>query len=180
MFSTSTSKPDAELTILERIRQAEHDEGHVTQRELARASGLSLGMTNSLVKRFSEQGWIELARHSSKSVRYIVTPQGAAELARRVEASYKDASRNATRYRARIELFIGEVVKSGASALVFCGSSEMSPLFEELCEKLGLAFLRCADLERAAGFGRKPGFVLVSATAEGLEGAVSLSAILSR
>lgn len=179
MTMTQTSKHDTVQTILERIRQAEDEEGRVTQRELAKVSGVSLGMINSLVRYFAVQGWIDLARRSAKDVRYAVTEAGRAELARRVEASYRDASRNSELYRSKVEGFIRDEAEAGTTALVFCGGSELSALFEGLCEQYGLAFLKCADQERAANFGRKPGFVLVTSGKSELDAAIPLSKIIT-
>lgn len=49
----AVNNEDAELAILESIYSSQKFDNSLTQRDLAVASGLSLGMTNALLKRFS-------------------------------------------------------------------------------------------------------------------------------
>ncbi|HPG86689.1 MAG TPA: winged helix-turn-helix transcriptional regulator, partial [Spirochaetales bacterium] len=69
---------DAELVILESIYSSQKRSRALTQRDLAEAAGLSLGMTNALVKRFSDKGWVLLKRLNSRNIQYALTPDGVA------------------------------------------------------------------------------------------------------
>jgi len=158
--------PDTELSLLESIGESEGSEDHVTQRELASRAGLSLGMTNSLLRRLAEHGWVKLTRLSPKSMRYALTPEGVGEIARRTSGYFRRAARNADKYRAQIELFIVEAKRAGIATLVLAGTSELDFLVEFVCERHGIAFVKTADPERARSMKRRPGVVLLYAESE--------------
>jgi DNA-binding MarR family transcriptional regulator len=158
--------PDTELSLLESIGEAEGSQDHVTQRELASRAGLSLGMTNSLLRRLAERGWVKLTRLSPKSMRYALTSEGVGEIARRTSGYFRRAARNADRYRAQIELFIVEAKRAGTSTLVLAGTSELDFLIEFVCERHGIAFVKTADPERARSISRRAGVLLLHAESE--------------
>lgn len=60
---------ESELLILEIIE----NNSSVTQREISKKSGLSLGMVNLLLKKFVKKGFVKLERLDGKSFRYILT-----------------------------------------------------------------------------------------------------------
>lgn len=66
---------ESELLILEIIE----NNASVTQREISKKSGLSLGMVNLLLKKFVKKGLVKLERLDGKSFRYILTPEGFKE-----------------------------------------------------------------------------------------------------
>ncbi|MFI5348057.1 MAG: winged helix-turn-helix transcriptional regulator [Elusimicrobiota bacterium] len=55
----------------------------VTQRDLSQSLGLSLGMTNLLIKRLSRKGLIKITQLDWKRTQYLLTLQGAVEKARK-------------------------------------------------------------------------------------------------
>ncbi|PNR93175.1 winged helix-turn-helix transcriptional regulator [Petrotoga sp. 9PWA.NaAc.5.4] len=59
---------ESELLILEIIE----NNASVTQREISKKSGLSLGMVNLLLKKFVKKGLVKLERLDGKSFRYIL------------------------------------------------------------------------------------------------------------
>lgn len=173
---------DMELSLLEKIDQAGRAKRRVTQRELAEACGLSLGMTNALVHRFSEKGWVRLVRRSTKSVEYSLTAEGMAEKDRRAAGHIELALLKANHYRDRLEAFVNKAKASGATTLILSGQSEMDYIIEGICDQNGLVFVKSADPERATSLARKPGVVLVSSLSSGpgaTDGVVSLSSIVA-
>ncbi len=159
MKTTSYNEP--ELALLEGIGEAEQGGLRITQRELASKAGLSLGMTNALLKQFAERGWVKLTKLSTRSMVYALTPEGMAEVARRTAGFFRRASRNTGRYRERLESFILSAKASGASTLLLAGMSDLDFLVEYLCELHGLVYVRGADLDRARALARRPGLALV-------------------
>jgi DNA-binding MarR family transcriptional regulator len=154
---------DTELSLMESIGEAEHSQARITQRELASRAGLSLGMTNALLRRLAGSGWVKLTRLSTKNVRYALTPEGMGEIARRTAGYFRRAARNADRYRARLELFIMEAKRAGASTLLLAGASELDFLLEYICERHGMVFVKTTDYARARSTGRRPGVALLYA-----------------
>jgi DNA-binding MarR family transcriptional regulator len=148
---------------MQSLGEAERAKVRITQRELASRSGLSLGMTNALLRRFAEKGWVKLTRLSAKSVHYALTSEGMGEVARRTAGYFRRAARNADQYRARIEQFVLGAKQDGASTLVLAGASELDFLLEFICERHEVVFVRTADLERARAMSGRHGVVLLYA-----------------
>ena len=159
---------ESELFLMESLGEAERAQTHITQRELATRVGLSLGMTNALLRRFAEKGWVKLTRLSAKSVHYALTPEGVMEVARRTTRYFRSAARNAEQYRVRLEQFVLRTKQAGTQTLVLAGASELDFLLEFACDRHDMVFVRTADLTRARAVGARPGVFILYA--EGTDG----------
>lgn len=159
----STPTDDAELVILENIYSSQKRSRNVTQRDLAEASGLSLGMTNALLKRFSETGWVLLKRLNARNIQYVLTPDGVNEIAHRTYRYFKRTARAAGLYRDMIEAFVIAKKRDGATRLVLAGVSDLDFLIEYACERHGLLFVKAVDPAKAERLGTDAGTVIVHA-----------------
>jgi hypothetical protein len=172
---------DRELILLEAIRDSSRETTRVTQRILAERVGLSLGMINALLKRFSELGWITLTRYSSQSVRYSLTSRGIKEIIERSAGIFNRIAKDTDHYREMLEEFVLDAKGSGASTIVLSGQSEFDFLLGYLCEKHGLALVKSVDAERARSLSRRPGVILLLAERfeTGGQDGISVSEILA-
>lgn len=140
------SPDNPELQLLESIYSAT-EEGNspalVSQRELATTSGLSLGLTNTLLKRFIERGWVKLLHVNGRKIKYALTPSGMEEIAVRTVDYFMRASRNASLYRKKIDGFIESLGRSGYTGLLLLGPAELDFLFDYSCIKHGIQFYHC-------------------------------------
>jgi len=143
------SSDDAELSILENIYSSQKRSLAVTQRDLAEAAGLSLGMTNALLKRFADKGWLMLKKLNSRNIQYALTPEGVNEIAHRTYRYFRRTARAAGLYKDRIESWVISKKREGASRIVFAGVSDLDFLFEYASERHGLIFVKSADPEKA-------------------------------
>lgn len=57
-------------------------ENTITQRELAKRTGLSLGAVNILIKRLIHKGLIKIEQINTRTIKYMLTPKGLMEKAR--------------------------------------------------------------------------------------------------
>jgi len=171
---------DAELAILENIYSSQKRETNLTQRDLAEASGLSLGMTNALLKRFAEKGWILLKRLNARNINYALTPEGVNEIAHRTYRYFRRTARNASMYRDLIESFVMGVKREGARRLVLAGPSDLDFIIEYACERHGILFVKSSDAAKAARLGADPGTVVLEAEsgAGTIPGARTLASVL--
>jgi DNA-binding MarR family transcriptional regulator len=133
---------DSELQLLETIYSVQDETEPPSQRKLAGQAGLSLGMTNVLLKRFAERGWVKLSHLSSRSLRYILTPEGMEEIMLRSLAYFSRAAKSASLYRAKIETFVRSLPGQGMTTLVLEGPAELDFLFEYACERHGIEFVK--------------------------------------
>lgn len=136
------SPSDTELQLLETIYSKQDGSGAISQRDLAGASGLSLGMTNALLKRFVERGWVKLMHISGRSLKYILTAEGAEEVLRRSLTYFTRAVRSASLYRDRIDAYVLGLVKAGFRTLILEGPAELDFLFDYSCARHGLDFIK--------------------------------------
>lgn len=66
---------------LEVLRSVD-EENNITQRELARRTGLSLGSVNVLLKRLIHKGLLKIEHINSRTIKYMLTPKGLMEKVR--------------------------------------------------------------------------------------------------
>ncbi|NLY18943.1 MAG: winged helix-turn-helix transcriptional regulator [Clostridiaceae bacterium] len=67
-----------ELEILKSV----DEKNNITQRELARRTGLSLGSVNVLLKKLIHKGLLKIEHVNSRTIRYMLTPKGLMEKVR--------------------------------------------------------------------------------------------------
>lgn len=158
----SVPEADSELMLLEGIWEAERAGSEpVTQRKLAEDAGLSLGMTNALLRRCVEKGWILIKRVNARRLHYAMTGDGIYEIARRAYRYFRRASRSVSLYRDLIEGFVMERKRRGIARLVLAGPSDLDFLLEYACGRHGLLYARTGDLERAARMAASPDVCVV-------------------
>src|SRR5687768_15845141 len=75
----------------------------VTQRELSRKLGIALGLTNLLIRRIVQKGWVKVAHLKANRVAYFITPAGVVEKARLTQAYFDNTIRLYTETRSRIK-----------------------------------------------------------------------------
>lgn len=76
-MATLTEK---EFTVIDRI---DANGGEITQRQISQHTGLSLGLTNIILKRLTKTGYIKVTQLTPKKMHYILTRKGLAEKARK-------------------------------------------------------------------------------------------------
>jgi len=131
-----TLQSDKEISLLEVLKN-HPDAG---QRDMAEAIGLSLGMTNLLLKDLSAKGWMLVRKLSARKMQYILTPEGMKELSRRSYRYLKKSIRNVADCRVQLEALVLEAKNSGAPGLLLVGSSELDFVLDYLCRQHALLF----------------------------------------
>lgn len=135
----AVSESEKELQILKTIHERAES---VHQRDLARIAGLSLGMTNAILKRLAEKGFIKIRKVNNRNIRYAVTPAGVDQITRRSYRYFKRTIRNVVVYREAIEELVREAKASGFQSLLLIGRSDLDFIVRYACERNGVAYLR--------------------------------------
>jgi len=135
--------PDKHISLLELLKTRPD----AAQRDMAEAVGLSLGMTNLLLKQLAEKGWMLIRKVNARNVQYVLTPEGLKELSRRSLRSLKRTIRSVADCRVQLEGLVTQVKRDGYPGLVLQGSSELDFVLEFLCGKQGLGFAHNASRE---------------------------------
>ncbi len=125
--------------ILENIRKR-GAESTVRQRDLARLAGLSLGMTNAVLKKLAQRGWVAIRKINNRNIQYAVTPAGLEEIARRSYDLLKRTVRNVVHYKNILDDFLARLKSKGFRGISLVGSSEFDIILAHLCQKHALAF----------------------------------------
>jgi DNA-binding MarR family transcriptional regulator len=157
---------DRELDILAQVQRNRA----VTQRDIARVIGLSLGMTNAVLKRLASKGFISMRRINARNIRYLVTPAGVKLIAHRSYRYLRRTLSPIVRYKDRLLDILAHAAERspgglGRTEVVLVGESELDFLVEWCARNVGLAFRRQADAPgagRPAGPHRKTEFVVAS------------------
>jgi len=110
------------------------------QRDMAEAVGLSLGMTNILLKELAARGWMMMRRLTPRKIQYGLTPEGLKELSRRSYRFLKKSIRNVAECRVRLDVLVAQVQKSETNGLNLIGASDLDFLIEYLCHQRGVPF----------------------------------------
>ena len=130
---------EKEIEILENIYNSPEK---IRQRDLAHIVGLSLGMTNAILKRLAKKGLITISKVNNRNIQYAVSPEGMEEIARRSYRYFKRTIKNIAYYKESIEALISDVAQSGYEAVAMVGPSDLDFIVEHLCFKYGLEFKR--------------------------------------
>ena len=127
---------DKEAIILEHI----YYNDSLKQRELADKAGISLGMTNAILKRLIEKGWLMTKRLNNRNISYIVSPAGIEEIFKRGYRYFKRTIDDVRLYKEEIERLVSDAVEAGYKTIVLVGKSDLDFLVEYVCGKEGLGF----------------------------------------
>lgn len=130
-------EPERELAVLERIAQAPD----ASQREIASAARVSLGMANLIVRTLVRKGHVKIARLNRKKVRYILTPAGAAEKTRK---AYRTLQKTLGLVRL-LKLRVQEVVSARggpAPRVLLAGGGEVAEIAELALRASGIPWRR--------------------------------------
>ncbi len=129
---------EKEAIILEHI----YYNDSLKQRELADKAGISLGMTNAILKRLIEKGWLMVKRLNSRNISYIVSTAGMEEIFKRGYRYFKRTIENVIIYKTQIEGLVSEAAKSGYKSVALVGKSDLDFIVEYSCGKAEIAFER--------------------------------------
>lgn len=130
------SSTEKEIVILSHIHSNPHN---VNQRDLARIVGLSLGMTNEILKRLTVKGLLTIKRINNRNIHYIVTPRGIEAITRKSYRYFKRTIKNVVYYRESIEELTARVKERGFDGLLLKGVSDLDFIVEYACRKQGLS-----------------------------------------
>ena len=132
---------DKEAIILEHI----YYNDSLKQRELADKAGISLGMTNAILKRLVEKGWLMTKRLNRRNISYVVSPAGMEEIFKRGYRYFKRTIDDVILYKTQVEKLVSEAVHTGYKCVALVGKSDLDFLIEYACGKAGIAFQKISE-----------------------------------
>ncbi len=106
-------------------------EENLNQRKISRTTGLSLGMTNLLLKKLASRGYIKVVNLNGRTLRYILTPQGMQEKLRKSYDFVLRSVRQVYTIRERVLSVVQSVDVENCEFLVL-GENELGVLVKEI------------------------------------------------
>lgn len=144
VLSSDTTTDDRELDVLAHVHQAQPENGNapaqVSQRSIANALGMSVGLTNAILKRLAEKGFLMMRRINQHNVHYLVTPAGIEMIGHRSYLYLRRTIGHVVRYKERLREFCRDRKRQGITEIVLVGESDLTFLLEWCAEKEGLGF----------------------------------------
>ncbi|MFP4444521.1 MAG: winged helix-turn-helix transcriptional regulator [Spirochaetia bacterium] len=150
---SDTIQDEKELEILETIHAADREDKPVVQRDLAHIVGVSLGMTNAILKRLVKKGLLTIRKVNNRNIHYAVSPEGMKALSEKSYRYFKRTIKNVVYYKEKIERIIEDAKEEGFEKVVLVGESDLDFIVEHVCMHFGLRFVGAA----ADAFEKPPG-----------------------
>lgn len=144
---------DSEYEILDILYQDQLN-GHaheISQRELAKKSNLSLGMTNMILKRLLQRGWLTAQQVNIRKVRYLMTNEGINEVSRRSYRYFKKTIKNVVKFKEAVDSLVSAAKRSGYTCVLLVGRSDLDFIVEHACERQGLEFFTSIEKRNLQG-----------------------------
>ena len=132
---------DSEYHLLEVLSREET----ASQRLVARKTGLSVGMVNLIIKRLVKTGYIKVSVLDGRTVRYVLTPRGSTELARRSYAYLLHVVSTFGDVRERMARLMIDLHAQGKRRFVVYGDGDVADIASLACRDQqlnGISILR--------------------------------------
>lgn len=135
MNKDSGSTINASEQEIEVLQSIYNKKDSVRQRDLAKIVGLSLGMTNSLLKRLVQKGLLQIRKINNRNIQYIVSPSGIDAISKKSYNFLKRTIRNIADYKETIQEFVYKLKELGYEEIVLVGMSDLDFIVEHCCGK---------------------------------------------
>lgn len=129
----------SELAVLEHLSETPQT---ISQREIAKRSGMSVGLINAVLKKLVTTGYVKTSHLNRRTIEYLLTPQGFAEKARK---SYHYVLDTFNRYKTIQVKFAGlleQLSSEGVTDFYLHGDGELSDVVEMLFREEGYGVIR--------------------------------------
>jgi len=138
MNAPQIPKPEtlATLRVLDEIQE----NPSITQREISRRVGISLGMTNLLLQKMARRAWIKITTIPGRRVLYALTPKGFGEKVRKT----KDFVRLSLRYYQEMQKTLAEKIREAGIPHPHVAAfqpGELEPVLSEAAHAAGGSYV---------------------------------------
>ena len=143
----STDNPviDTEYIILENIYDYGGQQIPLRQRELAHIAGASLGMTNSILKRLAQKGWITIKKLNSRNIHYAITLEGINEIIHRSYRYFKRTIKNVVFYKEILEDVVCRAKRKNIRKVILVGTSDLDFIVEHASRRWCLSYTKITE-----------------------------------
>lgn len=111
-----------------------------TQREIAKALNVSLGMLNAIIKKAANTGLIKISKINGKNYKYLLTSEGMKTIYNRSLRYFKNIAKNSYLYKDLIFNILKQAKEKGVMQVILIGKSSIDFIVEYCCTKLNLEY----------------------------------------
>lgn len=104
----------------------------ISQRELSRETGLSLGFINIILKKLIHTGFIQIAHLHKRKLQYLLTPQGMKAAIKRTYQFTSSTIRNYKHLQENLTALISDLNASGYRYFSIYGEGEIREVIEDI------------------------------------------------
>jgi len=109
-----------------------------SQRLVAKKVGISLGLTNLIIKRLVKKGYLKVSQLNARKIQYILTPQGFAEKTKKSYLYTLKTIATLRNLKQKIQEIILNEYKNGKRKFAIQGNNELATLVEISLRNLNL------------------------------------------
>ena len=121
-----TPLSDKETTVLNQISR----NSLISQRELARSTGISLGLVNIILKKLLKFGHLQVSNLDKRKLEYLLTPRGLAAATHKVHQYATETIKKYRNLQGQLRHLFSELHESGFTYLSIHGDGELRDLIE--------------------------------------------------
>lgn len=114
-----------DVAVLDSLQGAK---GAISQRQLARQTGLSVGLINAVIKKLVQKGYVKTSHLNRRQFEYLLTPDGFARTAVRSYHYMVDTIRMYQEIQENLKSVIGRLLAEGVCDFYLCGDGELAEL----------------------------------------------------
>ena len=118
---------EKELIVIDRIGNSD---GKLTQRKIAENTGLSLGLTNLILKRLTKTGYIKISQLTPRKMHYIMTRKGITEKARKSYRYIEKTIRELTTIKDCVQRLLISEYQLGSRKIGVIGDNELTEIIK--------------------------------------------------
>ena len=134
-----------EIDILEILDNNED----ISQREIAKLSGFSLGKVNILLKKFANKGFVKIEKLNSKNLQYILTPKGFTHLTKKTYKYMKDSYKAVNLLVTKIKKLSVKKKLEGKDFFIYGEKDEIYNIIVNTLNELDVNYMSIHNIDKA-------------------------------
>lgn len=131
---------DLDFKLLKFILEKNKKNEGFTQREIAEALEISLGMVNNILKKVLKKGFILVSRINSRKINYILSKKGLNIIYNKSVRYFKTLAKNAFLFKKVLCELIGDLKQKNYTKIILIGESSVDFVIEYCCQKNKIEF----------------------------------------
>jgi DNA-binding MarR family transcriptional regulator len=135
---------------------------NTTQRKISRQIGLSLGMTNLVIKKLIAKGYIKVKGLDRRRVQYILTPRGFAEKVKKTHRYLLRTIDTLKTLKEKIQDTVLEYYEKGERNFTILGRGELADIVEMSLRDMGKRDMRYSRARTPQEINSKNSIILVA------------------